>query len=402
MAVHCNLGSVSTSQLYRKSYAGYITVDISIRMQLVKLLKYGNHLLKSRQYAEACQAFEEALLLAPGNLYFMTRAGDTLRRQKDYSTAAGYYRQVLEIEPNNPFALRGFGYALRGLLQYGDAIEIWKRYLGLKGFKNVFVLTQVADCFKAINNYEDSRTYYQNALSLKTNNRNALIGLADLYQKQGLEIPAIEYYEKALANGVIRVNILTIVGNLHYRQGNYEKARICYEKALVQEPDNSYALYGLGNYYRWKSDYRRAVELYEKILEKNDGTVNLYSRLGDAYRNLGQYEAAERVYTSNLAKNYNMYSMVGMIKLRSLQGRLKEACDCYDELLRNEGEDKNVFSDIGRLLIQRHMHSLALQFFRHALQRQNKHSSISRIIEDRIRELEALSRDAVTITDFDG
>lgn len=379
----------------------YITVDISIRKQLIRLSKYGQLLLKSLYYAEARQVFGEALLLTPGNVYFMTRMGDTLRRQKDYSAAAGYYRQALEIAPDNLFALRGFGDTLCGLQQYGDAIEIWQKYLRLKGFRNVFVLTRIADCYKALNHYEESQTYYQKALSIKANNRYALIGLADLYQKQGLEIPAIECYEKALANGVILVSILTIVGNLHYRQGDYEKARICYEKALVQEPDNSYALYGLGNYYRWKSDYRRAVELYEKILEMNDGTVNLQSRLGDAYRNLGQYEDAERTYKNNLAKGYNIFSLVGMIKLRSLQGRLKEACDCYDELLRNEGEDRKVFADIGRLLIQRKKHGLALQFFRHALQRQNGHTSISRIIEDRIRELEAVSRDKDTIKDSD-
>ena len=359
-----------------------------MRKQLVELSKHGRHLLKNHYYAEARQVFEEALLLAPDNLYFMTGMGDTLRLQKDFPAAAGYYRQVLEIAPCNPFALRGIGDTMHGLQQYGDAIEFWKKYLHLKGYRDVFVLTRIADCYKTLKNNEESQTYYKKALALKANDRYALIGLADLYHKRGMELPAIEYYEKALANGVTLINILTIVGSLHYRQGNHEKARIYFEKTLVQDPGNTFALYGLGNYYRWKNDYLRAVELWEKILEKTAGTVNLLTRLGDAYRNLGQYEAAERAYKNNLDKGYDMFSMAGMIKLCCLQSRMNEACDFYDELLRNEGEDRNVFADAGELLIQRNEHSLALQFYRHARQRQKEHLAVSRIIDEHIRQLE--------------
>ena len=61
------------------------TGDISMRKQLIELSKHGHHLLKNRCYAEAHQVFEEALLLAPENLYFLTGMGDTLRLQKDFS-----------------------------------------------------------------------------------------------------------------------------------------------------------------------------------------------------------------------------------------------------------------------------------------------------------------------------
>ena len=356
--------------------------------QLIELSKHGHQLLKNRRYAEASQVFENKKL-APDDPYIMTGMGDALRQQKEFAAAAGYYRQVLGIDPYNPFALRGLGDALRGLHQYGDAIEFWKKYLQQKDYKDFFVLTRIADCYKNLDKYEDSHNYYQKALALEANDRYVLMGLADLYHKHGLELQAIEYYEKALSSGVTLIKILTIVGNLHYRHGNYEKARMYYEKTLAQDPHNSYALYGLGNYYRWEKDYRRAVELWEKILEMDDGTAILMTRLGDAYRNLCEYEAAERAYKSNLDKDYNMFSMVGMIKLLSLQGRMKEACDCYDELLRNEGEDRKIFAEVGEGLIQNNQHSQALHFFHHALQRQKENPAVSRIIGDLVRQLEA-------------
>lgn len=363
--------------------------EVSIRTQVVESSRQGHHLLKIRQFAEARRVFEEALLLAPQDVYLMTGLGDTLRQLKEFTAATAYYRQVLEIDPCNPFALRGMGDALRGLRQYDEAIGFWKKYLHQKNCRDVFVLTRIADSYKTLCNYVDAQSYYEKALALTAHDRYALMGLADLYHKRGQEALAIEYYEKALANGVTLINILTIVGTLHYRQGNYEKARIYYEKTLAQDPDNSYALYGLGSYYRWKNDYRRAVEFWERILEKNAGTVNLLTRLGDAYRNLGRYEDAERSYNVNLAQAFDKFSMIGMIKLFCLQGRLPEACDCYDELLRKEGEDHKVFADVGELLLQRNERGLALQFFRHVRERQKEHPELGRIIEDRIRQLES-------------
>ena len=362
--------------------------EISLRSRIIELSKQGHHLLKIRHYAEARKVFEEALLLAPDDIYLMTGLADTLRQQKGFSAATGYYRKVLEIDPCNPFALRGLGDALRGLQQYGEAIEFWKKYLHLKGSKDVFVLTRIADCYKTLTKHEESQTYYRKALALEPNDRFSLMGLADLYHKQGMELEAIEYYEKALANGVTLINILTIVGNLHYRHGNHEKARIYYEKTLAQDPDNSFALYGLGSYYRWKSDYRRAVEYWEKILEKNAGTVNLLTRLGDAYLNLGQFERAERAYKKNLDNAYDLFSLVGMIKLHSQQGRLQEVCDCYDNLLHKEREDRKVFAEVAELFIQRNERDLALQFLQHALNHHKGSHSVSLIIEDRIRQLE--------------
>lgn len=359
------------------------------RSRIIELSKQGNQLLKIRHYPEARRVFEEALLLAPRDVYLMTGLADTLRQQKEFTAAEDYYRQVLEIDPRNPFALRGRGDALRGLQRYEDAIGFWKNYLQQKNWRDVFVLTRIADSYKTLCNYEDSQTYYQKALAIDAHDRYALMGLADLFHKRGLEVPALEYYEKALANGVTLIKILTIVGTLHHRQGNYEKARVYFEKTLDQDPDNSYALYGMGSYYRWKNDYQRAVESWERILQKNTGTVNLLTRLGDAYRNLGRYADAERSYNSNLQQAYDKFSLIGMVKLLALQERLQEAFQRYEELLQREGEDLKVFADVADLLLQNNKRDSALQFLRHVRELQKQDQEASRSVENRIRQLES-------------
>ncbi|HIJ95574.1 MAG TPA: tetratricopeptide repeat protein [Desulfuromonadales bacterium] len=337
----------------------------AIKNKVFDLSKRGHALLKSGRSSEARLLFEEAISLGTRNAHVLTGMGDLLRQQKDFTGAAAYYRQVLEDDPGNIFSLRGLGDALRGLGEYREAIGFWETYLRLHNGNDICVLTRIADSYKTIDNYDTSRDYYHKALVLNARDRYALMGLADLYHKRGHELQAIEYYEKALANGVTLINILTIVANLHWRHEHYEQAREYYEKALVQDPYNSYALYGLGNYYRWKCDYQRAVDMWERILERSPGTANVMVRLGDAYCTLGQLEAAARVYTKNLDSAYDMLSLVGMLKIRCLQNQPQAACDCYDELLRREGDDIQFMPKLAELLLRQADRETALFFFTH-------------------------------------
>lgn len=363
-------------------------MDKEANNKVFELSKQGHKLLKARQFTEARAAFKEALLLDPENPYVLTGMGDVLRHQKDFSGAAEYYRHVLKFDQHNLFSLRGLGDSLRGLQRYQEAIDCWIIYLRQNHLKDIFVLTRVADSYKTLNDYENALTYYQNVLALKPNDRFALTGLADLYHKKGFDLPAIEQYEKALASGANMTSILTILGSLYLKHKNYEKACYYYEKTLQQEPCNVQALYGLGNYYRIRCDYQRAAELWEQIVEKNTGPANVLARLGDAYRNLGQFDAAERAYKKGLENGYAKFSQVGMMKLHCQAGRLKEACACYDELFRNEGDDTRFFAEAGQLLLQRGSRDLALEFYRHVQQHLKNFSSVSRIIADCIQHLE--------------
>ncbi len=366
----------------------YSVEDSAASDQVGELIKQGHHHLKTRNFIEARQLFEEGLILDPANISLLMGVAESARLQKEFTSAAVYYRRVLELDPEHLLALRGLGDAMRGLHQFENAITTWLKIFDLKGEQDVFILTRIADCYKALDKVEDSIVYYVKTLSVNSHNRYALIGLADLYHKHGEDALAIEYYEKALASGVTLIKILTIVGNLYYRMRNYEKARYYYEKTLEQDPGNTYALYGLGNYYRWKSDYRRAIQLWEKVAVQHSGTVNMMARLGDAYRNTGLYNDAERAYKTNLADGYHRYSLGGLIKLYALQGRIAEACQTYDELLRLEhNEEKNIFTEVGDLLIKRKECDMARQFLRHVQERQSQNPAVCRIIEEKLRLL---------------
>jgi tetratricopeptide (TPR) repeat protein len=360
----------------------------AIKNKVFELSKRGHALFKTGRSSEARLVYEEAMALGTRNAHVLTGMGDVLRQQKDFSGAVVYYRQVLEDDPRNIFSLRGLGDALRGLGQYREAIEFWETYLRLHSGNDICVLTRIADCYKTLDNFEQALVYYRKAQAIDANDRYALMGMADLYHKRGHDLQALEYYEKALDNGVTLINILTIVANLHWRNGNYEQAREYYEKALRQDQDNSYALYGLGNYYRLKCDDQRAAEMWERILEKSPGTVNILARLGDAYCGLGQLEAAECTYQKNLDSAYDMYSLVGMLKINCLKKQPQAACDCYDQLLCKEGEDTLFMAKVPEFLLRLADRETALIFFNHVKQSRQKRPAAVQAMDDYIQQLE--------------
>jgi tetratricopeptide (TPR) repeat protein len=154
----------------------------------------------------------------------------------------------------------------------------------------------------------------------------------------------------------------------------------------------------LGNYYRKKCEYQRAAEQWEKCLEKDSCTVYMLSRLGDAYRNLGKYEDAERSYLKGLEKGYDKFNLLGIMKLWCQMGRLKDVCDCYDELFHREGTDTRFAIEAGQLLMQYEKSEMALEFYRHAQQLQINSPEAVAVIDTCILQLKDSHRTHLKFT----
>ncbi len=228
-------------------------------------------------------------------------------------------------------------------------------------------MTRVANGYKLLERRQESEIYFRKALKIRSRDRYALLGLADLYHKTDQVDAAIEYYEKVLETGAELINVLTMVGNLCWQRHDLEKAKGYFERALRIEPANPYALYGLGNCHRYEGDYQGAIELWERILQTDTGTVNMLSRLGDAYRNVGNLEAAEEIYDAILDKGYDKYTLLGLAKLRCAQGRIADTYDIFHQMLIQEREDPRFISDLGQLLTEHDSPDKFAAFYRRVL-----------------------------------
>jgi len=333
---------------------------------IVALSKRGHRLLKGKNFRQAREVFTRACELDGHNPYILSGLGECLKNLGEIPAAIACYEKLLEREPDNLFALRGLGDIYKLGKEYGRAIELWCKYLQQRA-NDIYVLTRVADACKLLGRPVEAEDYYRRILAIKPADKFSLMGLADLYHKTGRERQAIDYYEKVLEKSPRLINILTIVGNLYLQFREFDHALRCYDRALELEPNNSYALHGMGSCYRWKRDYQRAIQCWEPLVDSDGVTVALLSRLGDMYRNVERFADAEKIYLRGLESGYDKYALLGLVKLRCLQGREEEVRIGFDELIRREGVELPVVEALADLFVQGGRVDAAVRLYRDVL-----------------------------------
>lgn len=350
---------------------------------IVALSKRGHRLLKGKQFQQAREVFTRARELDGHNPYILSGLGECLKNLGEIPAAGACYEKLLEQEPDNLFALRGLGDIYKLGKDYERAIVLWCAYLNYRA-NDIYVLTRIADGYKMLGRSAEAEDYYRRILTLNPADQFSLMGLADLYHKTGRERQAVDYYEKVLEQAPRLINILTIVGTLYTQFRDFENALRCYGRALELEPTNSYALHGMGNCYRWKRDYQRAIQYWEPLVDSEGVTVALLSRLGDMYRNVERFAEAEKIYLRGLESGYDKYALLGLVKLRCLQGREEEVRSRFDEFIRREGFELRVVEALAALFVQTGRVDAAVRFCRQLLERNDLKAGDAGLLEAKL------------------
>jgi len=89
----------------------------------------GLALAKNQQYSEALEAYQNAELLSPNNIYVLKAKGMALQNLATYGEAIEIFDKVLEVEPNNTSILAAKGTALEKLTRIQEAIAVYEKIL---------------------------------------------------------------------------------------------------------------------------------------------------------------------------------------------------------------------------------------------------------------------------------
>jgi len=156
----------------------------------------------------------------------------------------------------------------------------------------------------------------------QTNNASSevstLVNKGDAISDQGSYTQAIQYYDKALGIDPNNKDALNGKGNalsgqgdaLHY-QGNYMQAIQYYDKALAIDPRDTYALDAIGKVFADQSNYSRAMQYYDKALAVNStdsGALfdkqNAISKIVESGNTSGYDRGCINAQISNLSERY--------------------------------------------------------------------------------------------------
>jgi tetratricopeptide (TPR) repeat protein len=141
-------------------------------------------------------------------------------------------------------------------------------------------------------NFEQSQQLYLKALSLDSNNTDALLGLGVLAQRRGEDSVAAHYYARVLA--LDPRNAVANSGMSALSDDSNRESRL---KMLLNEQPNSSSLhFALGNYYAEQARWSEAQQSYFDAYKLAPDHAELAFNLAVSLDRLGKNKAAAQFY----------------------------------------------------------------------------------------------------------
>ncbi len=200
------------------------------------------------------------------NTLFLTDVKTSSKSAK-LQNAAGGELIAQAIKPEN--ADRKDALLQEAVSHLQEAVKIHPAY------KNAYLLLGNANNY--LKNYEDALVYYQQALQLDPNYREALNNMSITYreagkyygEKRGDLQKALQYLHKAYEMRPNEYETLRLLGVAYGQNGDVSKAVAFFQKAVELEPNNADALYNLGSAYHYAGQPEKRDEYIRKAKEIN-------------------------------------------------------------------------------------------------------------------------------------
>jgi serine/threonine protein kinase len=219
----------------------------------------GDALLKQQQYAQALQAYEEALRMDARNFHAWNGKGTALYSQGNYRKAYEAYQKATEIEPDNPVVWVSTGLALNRLQRYSQAL-----------------------------------VHFERALTLDPTYVAAWNGKADAQLDMNMPEDAITSYTQALAYDPQSFQAWNGLGNARSFIRDYAGAVDAYSRALIVNPRSAVAWCNKAEALIHHGHSRSALDALNEATELDRSYARAWTLKADVYESIGNHQEAQK------------------------------------------------------------------------------------------------------------
>ncbi|MES2731450.1 MAG: tetratricopeptide repeat protein [Bacteroidota bacterium] len=307
---------------------------------------------EQKQYQEAIQQFDQALLLKPNYTEAWLAKGDAYFQWKNYSAAKDSYTQTINQQPTNAEAYFQRGLTQAQLQDYASAIKDYQKATSLR-----------PEYIDAHINIGRAQIYLKEyAQALVTYQR-----LIQLIQRQAKEAPrsAQASFEEKLAESY------TLLGKCQYETKNYREALETFKTALSYNKNLSQAYYNRGMTYVEMNNPTKAIEDFSACLSRNSDRLDaLYSR-ARAYEMIGKYNQAIAGFNQVLESKEAVIFKDGLYRRGACHAKINDyeaAISDYEAYARKYPQSltSSIHVELGFLYLDKQKNTLALEKFKRA------------------------------------
>jgi tetratricopeptide (TPR) repeat protein len=145
--------------------------------------------------------------------------------------------------PNPPLSVETRGDIFMARKMYREAIDVFREDQS----KNPVVLNKIGIAYHQMQQLDNARKYYQQAIRLKPDYAEAINNLGTVYYAQRSFGKAIRYYRKALKYAPNSASIYSNLGTAYFARKKYKEAMETYQTALKLDPNvfENHSSYGV-------------------------------------------------------------------------------------------------------------------------------------------------------------
>jgi tetratricopeptide (TPR) repeat protein len=313
----------------------------------------GNTFYRMRQYIQSLEAYEHVLKIGvfsdavPASVIWRNK-GAVLQSQKQFAQALDAYDQALRLDPKFVSAWRNRGDIQLELGDLESALGSYERALQIEP-RYVAALNSRARALNAKGSHEETLGHRDQAVGYREQALDLLEEALHIdpeydfaWRDKGDVLQALKRFDQALDayDHALKVNpgyayAWNGKGVVFRETGDTKNALAAFDQALEIEPKLWYAWNGRGSTLRDLGQYEEALMALDRALQLNPSYGSALKNLGTVLEKLGRYDEALSAFGQALVHNPSYpAAFVGRATVLADQGRYMDAVNEFDRALQ--------------------------------------------------------------------
>jgi Flp pilus assembly protein TadD len=232
----------------------------------VAALYFGLTVRQNRFWRDDVVMTEQALRVAPRNVFFLDYRGSHHFQQSRWAEAERYYRRALEFHPTYYESFGHLGEIYRTQQRYREAEQAYRQAIRL-GTPLSFVYAHLGEIYALQDRLKEAEAALAKAVRMNPKDLDARYNLAWVYDRQGKTRLAETAYQQTLRQDPRLVEARMNLGVLLTRQGRYAEAIDQLQTALREAPRNAALWYELAAAQRRAGQCSEANQSLRRVLQ---------------------------------------------------------------------------------------------------------------------------------------
>ena len=329
-------------------------------------MSWGEVLLLLKRYDEALAVYDQAVRLTHGDPAIYASRGKALRYLGRYEEALAAFEQAVLLAPDDLSAHISWGEVLLLLKRYDEALAVYDQAVRLTHGDSAIYASR-GKALRHLGRYEEALAAYEQVLAARPGDPDATIHRGMMLIELGRYGEVLAAFDRGLFSSSDHPDHVSRQEALRHRS-RYEVALAAYEQVLAADPSDlgtarnrGLVLIALGRYGEALAAYNQAL-----LLAPDDPAG--HAIVGEILRYRGRHEEALAAYDRALVRNPSTPAThAGRGEVLRFLGRYEEALAAYDQAVLLAPDDPTAQAGRGEILRYRGHYEEALAAYDRAL-----------------------------------